>query len=339
MDAPRAPFPRPPGEVRPEPAPLFRVEGGPRLPAGTAEWLVARSGRRLRVALFEPAGTPRGSVVLSTGRTEQIEKYGEVACDLVERGFVVLAHDWAGQGLSARFGDDPLRGDLVGGSATLLADLDDILAAYAARLPGRWLAVAHSMGAALALLALAEGETRFAGAALCAPMIEFSVGTLPFWLIRLVVKTASRARGETSLARKQVDPGEVAFESNVLTHDRTRYERTRLLYRAHPELKLGEPTWRWLRFAVDIRERLLARGAAERVRCPVVAVAAGDDRIVNKEAIRRFVAQVPRGRYVEVPQAFHEVLMETDERRAIFWQAFDQLADAALDETPAARAG
>lgn len=319
-------------------APLFRVEGGPALPDGAAEWFIARSGRRLRVAHFAPAGTPRGSVVLSTGRTEQIEKYGEVIGELVARGFVVLAHDWAGHGLSARFGADPLHCDIIGGSSALLADFDDILGAYTARLPGRWLAVAHSMGAALNALALCRGEKRFAGAALSAPMVAFSVGKLPFWLIRTVVETTARAAGETRLARRQADPIELAFEQNLLTHDRARYERTRALYQAHPELRLGEPTWRWLRFAVDVRERLVTRGAPESIQCPLVAVAASDDRIVDSVAIRDFVARVPRGRYVEVPGSFHEILMETDDRRALFWRAFDELAAEVLGAASPPRA-
>src|SRR5688500_3011687 len=83
-----------PATLRREPSSLYRVEGGPFVPPGSAEWLFARSGRGLRVAKFLPAGSVRGSVVLSTGRTEPIEKYGEVAADLVSRGFAVLTHDW-----------------------------------------------------------------------------------------------------------------------------------------------------------------------------------------------------------------------------------------------------
>jgi lysophospholipase len=313
-----------------EQAPLYRVSGGPPLPDGAAEWLVARSGRRLRTARFGPPGAPRGSVVVSTGRTEPIEKYGEVIGELVARGFVVLAHDWAGQGLSARFADDPLVGDVVGGCYALTDDFRDVLDAHAAALPRPWLALAHSMGAALNLLVLSEGEPRFAGAVLSAPMIEFLVGPLPFWLIRGVVAAAGRVGGDTRLARGQVDPAELAFEKNLCTHDRARYERVRALYRAHPELRLGEPTWRWLDFAVDLRERLVTPGAAERISCPVVAVAAGDDRNVSSEAVQRFVARVPRGKVVAVAGAFHEILMETDALRARFWQAFDALAAETL---------
>jgi alpha-beta hydrolase superfamily lysophospholipase len=45
-----------------------------------------------------PDGPPRGSVVVSPGRSEPIEKYFEVVQDLLDRGFVVLVHDWRGQG-------------------------------------------------------------------------------------------------------------------------------------------------------------------------------------------------------------------------------------------------
>lgn len=308
-----------------DPAPLYRVTGGPPLPDGAAAWLLARSGRRLRTARFTPPGTPRGSVVVSAGRTEPIEKYGEVIGELVARGFVVLAHDWAGQGLSTRFSEDPLVCDIVGGCYALAEDFREVLDANATALPKPWFALAHSMGAALNLLVLAEGESRFAGAVLSAPMLEFVVGPLPFWLIRGVVATAGRVAGETRLARGQVDPAELAFEKNLCTHDRTRYERVRAVYRAHPDLRLGEPTWRWLEFAVDLRERLVNPGAAEHIAFPVVAVTAGDDRIVSSDATRRFIARVPGGKIVEVAGAFHEILMETDAVRARFWQAFDGL--------------
>jgi lysophospholipase len=280
----------------------------------------------LRTALFAPAEAARGSVVLSAGRTEPIEKYGEVIGELVGRGFVVLAHDWAGQGLSGRFQADPLLGDSDGGWRSFVDDLADVVTAHAEALPRPWLLLGHSMGGALSALALANGEHRFEGAALCSPMIEFSVGKLPFWLVRRVVAAAGLLGRGADVARQQVDPAEVPFEVNVLTHDRGRYERTRALYRAHPELRLGEPTWRWLTFAIALRDELERAGTAERISCPLGVVIAGDDRIVNSEAIRRFVARVPRGSAVEVAGAFHEILMETDQRRAMFWEAFDRLA-------------
>ncbi|MBW8859316.1 MAG: alpha/beta hydrolase, partial [Caulobacter sp.] len=40
--------------------------------------------------------------------------------------------------------------------------------------------------------------------------------------------------------------------------------------------------------------------------------------------------RIPQGRYVEIPDAFHEILIETDDRRAVFWKAFDETVDAVL---------
>ena len=39
----------------------------------------------------------RGTVVLSPGRTEPIEKYYEVIGNFLARGWCVLTHDWRGQ--------------------------------------------------------------------------------------------------------------------------------------------------------------------------------------------------------------------------------------------------
>jgi lysophospholipase len=320
-----------------EPSVLCRVAGGPHVPEGTAQWLHTRAGRRVRTARFEPSGIARGSVVLSPGRTEPIEKYGDVAADLLSRGFVVLLHDWAGQGLSQRFQADPLRGDVVGSWRLLVQDYTDVLNVHAATLPQPWIAMGHSMGAGLTALALCEGESRFAGAALCAPLIAFSVGALPLWVARLVVNAALQMGCGPELVRPQIDPLRFPFEDNVCTHDRTRYDRLQTLYRAYPELCLGEPTWRWLRFALDLLDRLSLAGGAERIVCPVAIVAAGDDRVVDNRAIRRFAARVPTCSYSEVPSAFHEILVETEERRRQFWQVFDRLAaEVAPANAPAA---
>jgi hypothetical protein len=57
--------------------------------ADRVEWIGGAYGHRQRSALF-PAACPVGSVVLSTGRTEFIEKYAEVVGELLARRFTVL---------------------------------------------------------------------------------------------------------------------------------------------------------------------------------------------------------------------------------------------------------
>jgi lysophospholipase len=105
-------------------------------------------------------------VVVSPGRSEPIEKYFEVVQDLLDRGFVVLVHDWRGQGLSHRALPDRLKGHAAG-FKEFLGDYQALLAAFETRLPKPWIALGHSMGGCLTMLALATGESRFSPPPCC----------------------------------------------------------------------------------------------------------------------------------------------------------------------------
>src|SRR3954471_17892616 len=141
-------------------APLVSIAEAPVPDHGKAEWFSGADGATLRAALFSPSGPARGSVVVSPGRSEPIEKYFEVVQDLLDRGFVVLVHDWRGQGLSHRDLPDRLKGHAKGYKA-FLDDYRRLLDAFEERMPKPWVAVGHSMGGCLTLLALATGERRF----------------------------------------------------------------------------------------------------------------------------------------------------------------------------------
>ncbi len=59
-------------------------------------------------------------------------------------------------------------------------------------------------------------------------------------------------------------------------------------------------------------------------------VAAGEDHLVLGAPARRYAQRAPQGRHVEIAGAYHEVLMETDARRALVWREFDALLERAL---------
>jgi lysophospholipase len=285
-----------------------------------AEWVLGEDGVRLRAALFA-ADRPRGSVVLSPGRTETIEKYYEVVEDLRARGFTVLVHDWRGQGLSQRLVSDSLRGH---GSSwrAYLADFRRLLDAFEARLPRPWIALGHSMGGGLTALALMEGEGRFAAAALTAPMLGIQIGRV--WLARIVTWWMLRLGRAGDYAAGPGDPLGGRFEQNQLTHDRARWERTHALLVAHPELQLGHVTWGWLDFAISASERMAAMTPGA-LSLPLLVALAEDERLVDNAAARAFAAKVKGSERLEIAGSFHEVLMETDGRRDLFWAAFDGL--------------
>lgn len=292
----------------------------------TAEWASGVDGVKLRVALLAPEGQTRGSVIVSPGRTESLEKYFESAGELSARGFQVLVHDWRGQGLSQRLLDDRLRGHAEDFD-DFAADYAALLDAYEARLPRPWIMVGHSMGGCLNLLTLARGEHRIAGAVLCAPMLRLNLSRIN----RVASGPLSRlfhsfGRGGDYVMGQANSPWST-FENNRLTHDPVRYARQFALVQQYPDLALGGPTWGWLDSAIRCMTWLRDTPALAKVEVPVTILSAQADLIVDNAAQAAAAKRLPRGRLVVVDGAFHEILQETDERRAVFWRAFDAITD------------
>lgn len=306
-----------------ETAPLVGTDAAPVPEGAAAEWFIGAGGVRLRAALFVPDGAARGSVVVSPGRTEAIEKYFEVAGRLTSRGFVVLIHDWRGQGLADRL----LRNRLLGHAAgfkDFLVDYEVLLATFENRLSRPWIALGHSMGGCLTLLAMAEGEARFAGAVLSAPMLGVRTGAVPRLVARALASILTLA-GAGARPTPSAGPAETSFESNILTHDRARYARNAGQLAACPDFALGAPTWGWLDFAFSATRRLATGRGMTRVSAPVTVIAAGDDVLVDNVALRSVTGRIKGGRYLEIPGAFHEILQETDAVQDVFWREFDDL--------------
>ena len=315
-------------------ASLVSIPEAPVPDHGKAEWFSGADGATLRAALFRPEGAPRGSVVLSPGRSEPIEKYFEVVEDLLVRGFVVLVHDWRGQGLSARALPDRLKGH-ARGFKTFIADHRALLDAFEARLPKPWIAMAHSMGGCLAMLDLAHGETRFSAAVLSAPMLGLNTAGVPPWVAAPLSWTLSRVGLSGAYVQGGAyDPLAQTFVGDALTHDEARYDRYVAQLRADPRIALGGMTWGWADFAISACAWLRGAGRVERVEIPVTIVGAElDNRVLNIDE-QRIAARLPNGRYVEVPGAFHEILIETDPRREVFWRAFDETVDQVAPREP-----
>ncbi|CAN5227927.1 alpha/beta hydrolase [soil metagenome] len=312
-----------------ETAPLLSIPEVPAPEGGVGEWFEGFGGVRLRAARFPAKGKVRGSVVLSTGRTETIEKYFEVISELQGRGFVVLAHDWRGQGLSGRLLSERLRGHAQG-IEPFLKDFSLLLDHFEARLPKPWISLAHSMGGGLTMLALSGGAAaRFVAAAFSAPMWAVVTKGVAYPVARALTWTSSRIGfADSYLFGDPGNPFKITFEGDRLGHERWRWDRYRTQINACPDLALGNLTWGWLEFAMALSSRIRRPGVVEKLTLPTLVAAAGDDDRVQTPLTRAQAARLPNGKYVEIPGSYHEILMERDDIRAVFWTAFDELVDS-----------
>lgn len=299
-----------------------------------ADFFAAPDGRRLRFGVWPiRSGRPRGSVFLLPGRSEFLEKYGETAADLRERGFAVYALDWRGQGLSHRPLADRQKGH-VDRYETYRSDLARFLDEVGAPAPRPRLILGHSMGAHVALRFLARRPGAVAGAVLTSPMIDIVPGPWPPAFARRLVR-AAEARGRT----EDYAPGEgpyrpktpARFRRNVLTSDLGRYLAETAAIAENPALALGGVTYGWLAATYASVDRLLAPGYAARIRTPVRMVCAGQDRVVAAAAQECLCARMPRCERDVLPGARHEILQERDAVRRDFWTLFDEWVRKTLE--------
>jgi lysophospholipase len=306
-------------------------------PGGAGEWYRGAGGLRLRLGYWVPTGgaaaqgEPRGTVFISPGRGEPIEKYYETVRDILSRNFCVVVHDWRGQGLSARLLPERLKCH-ARTDDEFLDDFQRLLDGFEDRAPKPWLMVGHSMGAALNLATLIKGDERISGALLSNPMLRVKTGKHTLWSVTFQCDwKVNHGQATEYVPDLFDDPFEHTFENDALTHDRRRYDIWQEQLFACPHLAVGTPTWGWLAFCLKIGETLLKDKLKllKKVTTPITVVCSGEDSIIMKAPSKAFAKKLPKGKYVEVAGSDHEILIEIDDFRDQFFSEFDALADIA----------
>lgn len=281
-------------------------------------------GVNLRFARWAPPPGRKGTVVVMQGRAEFIEKYFETVRDLRARGFAVATFDWRGQGLSDRKLSDPRKG-YVRNFSEYGADLEAVMEQVVLPdCPPPIFALAHSMGAAIAIRACHDGSRWFERVVLSAPMIALP----PSPMLRIAGPFARLLRvfggGTAYVPGGDGRPAnEDNFIGNPLTSDPVRFARNRAVLEEEPALGLGAPTVAWADAALRLMKRFEDPGYGGQIRQPILMVAAGRDEVVSTPAIEQFGMNLLAGRHLILPGAKHEILQEQDHYRNQFWAAFD----------------
>jgi lysophospholipase len=295
-------------------------------------FIVTPSGARLRTVTFAAAAGAgeRGVCVLLHGQTEFIEKYGEVIGELQARGFCVATFDWRGQGMSSRALADTRKShirDFKEYDEDLATFLEQVVKPIGAGAP---LALAHSMGGHILLRMLHDRPRAFRAAVLSAPMLAVSTRGYPAWFATgaTALMNAIGRSEDWVLGMEARDPLHMAFEANLVTSDRRRFQRQQDLIAKNPDIRLAGPTWGWLKAAEASMARVMAPGYAEAIETPVLVCGAGKDRIVLTDAERALAKRMPHGTYVAFEDSEHEILMENDSIRDRFWKAFGEFTAA-----------
>jgi lysophospholipase len=273
---------------------------------------------RINARAFAGSMPGKGAIVISSGRTEGMVVYQELIYDLQKQGYAVYILDHRGQGASERiYKPDPERG-YVEKFDYYVDDLnkfvETVVKPHHPARETRFL-LAHSMGGAIASLYLEKHSGNFAAAALVTPMHEPILLSQKMtrsvaWINRLIPGWASTGY---AVRQRGYEPPD-AFEKNVITHSKIRYEKMIEVYRENNTMRLGGPTHGWIREAY--RGGQEARDGAKGIKVPVLLLQGSGDTVVSADAQKEFWEGVNSGggcskAYV-VDKAAHAVFNEAD---------------------------
>ena len=269
-------------------------------------------------------GERRGSLIFQAGRADFIEKYLE-ACDHWHlRHWDIEGFDWRGQGGSRPLAEGLLPDDRVSFDP-LIDDLAAFVTAWKARTPGPHVLVAHSMGGHVALRACAEKGVTLDALILVAPMLALNTGFIPRVVARAVIGGA-RLAGLGARAAWRDDLKDPRRQLR-LTGSLERYQDSQWWKRKTPGIGLGAPSWNWLGAAMAGARVIERGGELEKIRTPVLLLAAGLDKLVKDEAIAAAARRLRDAEMTLFPTGRHELLREADENRIPALAAIDDFLD------------
>lgn len=281
----------------------------------------APDGTRLRYGLFPTSRSPcRGTVLILAGRLSFIEKYYEAIGTFTGLGYDVAMPDLRGQGGSQRGLDHPQKhfvrsfDDYV---KDLAAFMDGIVAR---RLSGPFHMFGHSAGALAGLLAEPALRHRLRAMVHAAPVLmQPTMGLKAAKLAAGILSKAGLGSLYTSNGRRRRRP----FEGNMLTGDRTRFERTEELAENFPHLAIGGPTIGYLRSVVGAVDAVNKDSFRAAFRTPTLFIGAAKDEIVSTPAIAAYAKRLPGAEFVAIDDALHDLPQERDIHRSRMFEAVD----------------
>ncbi|MCB1782420.1 MAG: alpha/beta hydrolase [Alphaproteobacteria bacterium] len=301
-------------------------------------------GRRIVFGSVSPQDSiPDATVVCLEGVREFSAKYFETARWCLDHNMAFWVMDWAGQGMSTRFLDNPQKRHSTGFGEDV-ADLHYFIMEYIkhssvhpdkGRIP--LVMLAQSMGANPGLRYLHDYPGVFRCAALNAPMTGlFALKDVPprlglsaaFALSGVAGK--SYAWGQGDWENKQLP------EDEMVTSDPVRGALFNQWLEVNPVLRCGGVTNRWIYEAQKSNNLLHSSNFARSIETPCLIVVTGHEHLVDNEMTRKLAASMPHAQILELPDSYHESMLETERIRNAFWEpTYALIKETAIDDPEA----
>lgn len=257
----------------------------------------SNDGTELFARLWKPeSNQPKGIILLVHGLGEHSGRYAELALNLTQAEYAVLAFDQRGHGKSMGKRGHTQSYDI------LLDDIDCLRHESLKRFPNLpYFIYGHSMGGNLVLNYVLRRQPNFSGVLVTGPWLKLAVE--PPGLLKAFIGFLSKLWPTLTITGR--------IELNALSHDSSVVNA----YKADP-LVHNKITVRLLA-AMDQAGRRAMKNAG-RFNLPLLLMHGGSDRITSSDATQEFAASVTKDCTLIIwPGLFHEIHNEP-EKKEIF---------------------
>lgn len=297
------------------------------------QYFINDDGKKIRYGHAEPDGDKKGTVVLTTGYADFTESYFETIQDFLDRGFAVWMMDWQGQGGSERYYDNP-RVPSPEGPINNIRDLHHFRNNVVKADNDKPVFLAsHSMGGQMSLHYINEHPNDFDGTMLATPFVDIKeLPPVKGKLSRIFMEAACKlGMGHKRMTRRNI-VRRIKKEREDMKKDEP--IRTRLHQHfadQNPGLKLGDPTFLWVRNMTRRADALRDEEVLKSIETPTLFAICGNDKLVNNEAIERASNLMPNGELVKIKDGYHGLWTERKEIREKWWDAIDRFLDKQIN--------
>ncbi len=298
------------------------------MPAGTCYLVSVDEDVSIRIGLFESLlsdDQTKGTIVLSHGYAEYMEKYAETVSDFLNLGYRVAMVEWRSHGCSG--GRSDIRREVLHFKDfdKNISDLNIVMRDFVMqRFPPPYFGVSHSMGGQINIRTAVLHQGLFNSLALSAPMIGLREHPLQIYLLKAVTSINELfGLGHRPLESAATDRATGRSSYNRVTMDDSRFERNERIVDRHPHVNIAFKSHSWSVGAVNAMQKTLKKSFLSRLDIPVFIGIAEDERLVANTATYKAIALSD---YIEgklYPNTRHELFMETDASRQAFLEDID----------------
>ncbi|WP_252236180.1 alpha/beta hydrolase [Clostridium sp. CH2] len=276
----------------------------------------------------------KGTIVISHGFTETLEKYKEVIYYFLNKGYSVYGIEHRGHGRSGSLG-------VVDESQINIEDFNLYISDFKAFIDDivkheigdeKLFLFAHSMGGAIGTKFLEEYPGYFDAAILSAPMLEIDTGSVPSFIAKSISWIYTTLPFGYKYAPTQKPYSNEYSLEDSCTSSEPRYKYYYDIQSNNKEFQRGGSSFSWLKSSLDITEEITKKENASKVEIPVLLFQAEKDTYVKPKGQNEFSQYAPKCKLVLMAGSKHEIYREKDGiLKAYLNQIFDFYNDNLLD--------